>query len=317
MITGIASETKSQWIVDMRIAVYGTFPSNKEDIERVVILFEELLKTYPCKDILLWSVFYKKLQSYYPSLSGVGTFNCREDLIDRCDILLSLGGDGTMLDTVDYVIGSNIAVLGINLGHLGFLTSVGREDIYGLFKELEQKNFTIEKRQVIEMYSKDNNMHSVKRFAVNEACFLSSNRGSILDLEVFVEDEYLTTFSGDGVLIATPTGSTAYSLSCNGPIIAPQSECICITPVSPHNLTFRPIIIPSYQKIKVRVPQSENPCKMLMDGYTIFENTQGEVTIQIAPYNWNLLRFEKQSFFQAIRKKLMWGTKPQYMENKQ
>ncbi len=297
----------------MRIAVYGTFPSDKEDIDRVVLLFKELLETFSLKDkdIVVWSEFYIRLKNYFKDLTDVELFTCRNNLINKCDILLSLGGDGTMLDTLDYVIGTDIVVLGVNLGHLGFLTSVGREDIKGLANELKNKNFTTESRQVIEISSKDNNTANIKRFGVNEACFLSSNRGNILDLEVFVDGEYLTTFSGDGVLIATPTGSTAYSLACNGPIIAPKAECFCITPVSPHNLTFRPIIIPSSQKITVRVPNSKNPCKMLMDGYTIFEDTRGEVTIQMAPYYWHLLRFEKQSFFQAIRKKLMWGTKPQ------
>ena len=298
----------------MHIAIYGKFPTMEEDKKNVVLLLRQLLKIYP--SILVWSKFFDKIKSFLVSVKGIEVFNCKEDLKDRADILLSLGGDGTMLDTVDYVIGTDIAVLGVNLGHLGFLTSVGRDDIKFLAQELEKNNFTIEKRQLLEIETSDNDMTNSKRYGANEACFLSSERGNILDLEVFVNNRYLTTFSGDGVLIATPTGSTAYSLSCNGPIITPEAECICITPVSPHNLTFRPIILSSEDMIKVHIPVSNNACKMLMDGYSIFEETKGDVIIRSAAYSWNLLRFEKQDFFDAIRKKLMWGTTPEYITTK-
>ena len=257
------------------------------------------------------TVFFESVKELLDEVSYIKTFTTKEELADSTDILLSLGGDGTMLDTLDFVLGTDIAVLGINLGHLGFLTTAGRDDIRNLVKEIADADFTIEKRQIL---SADFSFDCTgRRFAANEACFLSTNRGSIIDLEVFINDKYVSTFSGDGLLIATPTGSTAYSMSAGGPIITPESRCLCLTPVAPHNLTFRPVIISDTDIIKVRIPRTEDSCKMLMDGYAVFERTEGEIILKKAPYNWNLVRLVNQDFYFSIRNKLMWGQTPKHL----
>ena len=290
----------------MQLFVYGKVPQNPQDRDLIKLLFEDISHSYD--EVFVWQPFYEAIKDSLVNTTYIKTFRQKQELQSSQGILLSLGGDGTMLDTLDYVLGTDIAVMGINLGHLGFLTTAGREDISNLIKEIQNNNFTIEKRQILT--SEFSFECTGRKFAANEACFLSTNRGAIIDLEVFINDKYVTTFSGDGLLIATPTGSTAYSMSAGGPIITPESRCFCLTPVAPHNLTLRPVIINDQDVIKVRIPNTESNCKMLMDGYAVFERNNGEVILRKAPYSWNLVRLQNQDFYFSIRNKLMWGQSP-------
>ena len=293
----------------MTIAIYGKVPQNPQDRQLIKSLFEHLAEVYD--KILVWQPFFDSVKDVLSVKSCIVTFNTKEEIKNSVKILLSLGGDGTMLDTVDYVIGTDIAVLGVNLGHLGFLTTAGREDIKNLVKEITCNDFTIEKRPILE--AEYPAQITGRRFAVNEACFLSTNRGSIIDLEVFVNGKYVSTYSADGIIVATPTGSTAYSMSAGGPIITPESKCLCLTPVAPHNLTFRPVIISQSDVIKVRIPDTDNPCKMLLDGYSVFEQSKGEVEIRKSEYDWNLVRLGDQDFYSSLRNKLMWEQTPKFL----
>jgi NAD+ kinase len=290
----------------MQLFVYGKVPQNPQDRDLIKLLFEDISHSYD--EVFVWQPFYEAIKDSLVDTTYIKTFKQKQELQSSQGILLSLGGDGTMLDTLDYVLGTDIAVMGINLGHLGFLTTAGREDISNLIKEIQNNNFTIEKRQILT--SEFSFESTGRKFAANEACFLSTNRGAIIDLEVFINDKYVTTFSGDGLLIATPTGSTAYSMSAGGPIITPESRCFCLTPVAPHNLTLRPVIINDQDVIKVRIPNTESNCKMLMDGYAVFERNNGEIILRKAPYSWNLVRLQNQDFYFSIRNKLMWGQSP-------
>lgn len=293
----------------MSIYIFGKTPENEKDKKSIRLLFENLCLTY--KEIFVWEPLFVSIKNFLPENSVIKTFCRKSDLNRHNNILLSLGGDGTMLDTVEFVIGTQIAVLGVNLGHLGFLTTAGREDIAHLVNEIQNNNFSIEKRPILEV--KYPNQVEERHFAVNEACFLSTNRGSIINIEVFVDDKYLSTYSADGIILATPTGSTAYSMAAGGPIISPTSQCLCLTPIAPHNLTLRPIIISDNSQVKVRIAQTDNKCEMLLDGYSIFQKNNIEVVLKKSPYVWNLVRLENQDFFKAIRDKLMWGTTPKYL----
>lgn len=293
----------------MRIAVYGKSPEREEDRDYIVLLFDCLLKKYD--NILVWKRFYDAIKPFLSQTNAIKTFSNKEELKQNTDILLSLGGDGTMLETVDYIIETDIAVLGVNLGHLGFLTSARREDIKHLVTTLSQNKFSIEKRPILQVHYDFEDKK--KHFAVNEACFLSSNRGNLIDLDLYVNDNFMASVAGDGVIISTSTGSTAYNMSAGGPIVTPDSQCICITPIAPHNLTFRPVILSDKDIIKVHIPNTDNPCKMLVDGNSVFERTNGNIIISKSSYFWKLVRIEKQNFFKAIRDKLMWGTTPYYL----
>ncbi|MBQ9312442.1 MAG: NAD(+)/NADH kinase [Bacteroidales bacterium] len=294
----------------MKFAIFGKEPT-KENIPFIQELFNQLTELK--EPLLVWDKFFYWIKASLQQTDNIKLFSNEEDLKNNADILFSLGGDGTMLDTLSFVRNTDIAVLGINLGHLGFLTTAGKQEIGKVVRDIKLGNFSIERRNILEVGFESEKEFS--HFAINELCVLSSYRGTIIDAEVFVNGKYLTRYSGDGILISTPTGSTAYSLSCNGPIITPDSCCLCITPVAPHNLTFRPIVISDKDTIRIHLPEdNENDANIMVDGYIINEVDNGfvkvdeDIIIKKSDYEWKLVRLDNQDFFSALRNKLMWGT---------
>ena len=225
------------------------------------------------------------------------------DSVDGCDFLFTIGGDGTLLSSVQFVHSSDPSafppILGINFGHLGFLTTVGKESVAGLADDLTAGRYSLEERTLLHV---DN-----KAYALNEVFLHRSDASTLLRTEVEVDGAYVATYAGDGVIVATPTGSTAYSLSCGGPILTPDSRCMVITPISAHTLTLRPIIVPDTAHIRLRVNNAGL--------YTIGIDSRrhiasGDMSMDIcrAPFTIKLVRTGSQSFFSAIRDKLSWGT---------
>lgn len=223
---------------------------------------------------------------------------------DRVDMLFSLGGDGTLLDTLSVCVEGGIPVLGVNLGHLGFLTSVGRTDLDELMDDLQNSRYKIEQHFLLSARTE-----SVEEelFAINEVCLRSLSPSELLEIEAYVDGEYLSTYSSDGLIAATPTGSTAYSMSCGGPIISPASKCICLTPISPHNLTHRPLILPETSEIEFRISHSKSRVSLHLDSQSRCLNPPTRITIRKADAALQLVRMKNRSFFSAIRDKLMWG----------
>lgn len=225
------------------------------------------------------------------------------DSVDGCDFLFSIGGDGTLLSSVQFVHSSNPAafppILGINFGHLGFLTTVGKESVSGLAEDLLNGRYSLEERTLLHV---DNSA-----FALNEVFLHRGDASTLLRTEVTVDGDYVATYAGDGVIVATPTGSTAYSLSCGGPILTPDSRCMVITPISAHTLTLRPIIVPDTAHIQLHV-KGGIPYTIGIDSHR--RNVTGDMSIDIrrAPFTIKLVRTGAQSFFSAIRDKLSWGT---------
>ena len=234
------------------------------------------------------------------------------DLAD-CDFLFSIGGDGTLLSSVQYVDAEHPEafppVLGINFGHLGFLTTVGKENLHGMVEKLLTGRFTLEERSLLQF-----NGHCATeaggcplptRFSLNEVFVHRTEEASLLRTQVYVDDQYVATYAGDGVIVATPTGSTAYSLSCGGPILTPDSRCLLITPISAHTLTLRPIIIPDTADIRLRV---SDDCFLGRDSNRTTLGGGSELHLSRAPFTIRLVRLGEQNFYTAIREKLMWGT---------
>ena len=247
------------------------------------------------------------------------------DSIDNCDYLFSVGGDGTLLSSIQLLSFSlpltpshSLSlppVVGINFGHLGFLTTVGKENVGLLVQELLEGHFTVEERTLLQLHSSNQTLlHSSNQtFALNEVFVHRREEASLLRTQVFVDGDYVATYAGDGVIVATPTGSTAYSLSCGGPILTPTSRCFAITPISAHTLTLRPIIIPDTARItlKIQNPEFKNQNSEFSLGVDSHRYTlQGDTTIELsrAPFTVKLIRISSQNFFSAIRDKLMWGT---------
>lgn len=222
---------------------------------------------------------------------------------DGCDYLFSIGGDGTLLSSVQFVQPDAPTlfppVLGINFGHLGFLTTVGKDNLHSMVEELLNGRFSLEERTLLQVESGES------FFSLNEVFVHRTEEASLLRTEVYVDNQYVATYAGDGVIVATPTGSTAYSLSCGGPILTPDSRCLAITPISAHTLTLRPIIVPDTAVIRLHV------CD---DGFLGVDSRRTtlagdtDLTLCRAPFTIRLVRMNTQNFFSAIRDKLMWGT---------
>lgn len=287
----------------MRVALYGRTPK-QEDIIYVQSLISNIELSHDY--ILIHKSFYEKIVDKIVFTKPTKLFTSKEELISEADILLSLGGDGTLLDTLPIVGNSQIPILGINIGHLGFLTSVGRDGISTLLDELEAKNYKIENHSILNL--DDSKLNIQNKFALNDITLRSAKAGELLDISIYIDEEFLATYTADGVIITTPTGSTAYNMSAGGAIISPKSSCIGITPICPHNLTFRPIIIPDSSNIRLVVKEPNENLLLYVDSQCVSPLSPFSVDIKKADFKLKLIRMNNQSFFSAIRKKLMWGT---------
>ena len=240
---------------------------------------------------------------------GIDTVTIHDgDTLAPCDFLFSIGGDGTLLSTVQFVRpdrpGDFPPVLGINFGHLGFLTTVGKENLYTMVEELLEGRFTLEERTLLQLHTTHSPLPT-PRYALNEVFVHRTEEASLLRTELHVDGRYVATYAGDGAIVATPTGSTAYSLSCGGPILTPDSRGLLITPISAHTLTLRPVIVPDTVELHLRVGDD---CFLGCDSSRTTLAGGSELTLRRAPFTIRLVRLGSQNFFTAIREKLMWGT---------
>ena len=266
--------------------------------------------------------------------TGVATQIIREgDSVDGFDYLFSIGGDGTLLSSVQLLSPSTPQhspalppVVGINFGHLGFLTTAGRENLSTLVVDLLEGRFTLERRTLLTIQTpalqsrpsgSGSTAPSPVNYALNEVFLHRPEASSMLRTEVYVDDLYVATYAGDGVIVASPTGSTAYSLSCGGPILTPDCGCFVITPIGAHTLTLRPIIVPDSSRLRlVTVPAShhagsrpsDEPFTLGMDSRRVTLYGSATLNLGRAPFSIRLIRMNTQNFFSAIRDKLMWGT---------
>ncbi len=231
----------------------------------------------------------------------------RDELDGRVDMLLSIGGDGTMLDAVPLVGNSGIPMLGINMGRLGFISSVAKEEIHEAVTQIVAGRFTTESRTLLELVAPQGVFHDKVNYALNEINIIRNPEHSLLAIKVFVNDVFLNTYWGDGILMATPTGSTAYSLSAGGPILTPDSHCFVITPIAAHNLTVRPIVIPDDSVVRIQVEGREKKFVFSMDSRVCALDTSVELVVRKADFCINTVRMEGTDFFSTIRNKLSWG----------
>lgn len=286
---------------------------------RVALVFTTIREDYfPHLDILFsvlqesdWSIaleenFKELLVARYPHLAASASFNNAETLRSCADIVLSMGGDGTFLKTILFVRNSQIPILGINMGRLGFLANVNKELIRDAFEFLKSGQYITTERSLIQMDSAQR-LFANENYALNELTIHKKESASMISIEVSVGGEYLNTYWADGLIISTPTGSTAYSLSCGGPIITPDSPVLVITPIAPHNLNVRPIIIKDDLEIKVRVDDRSNSHLLTLDSRSEVINDSYELTITKAPFLVKTVQFDNFSFFDTIRDKLLWG----------
>ncbi|HBG70318.1 MAG: NAD kinase [Bacteroidetes bacterium GWF2_43_63] len=229
-----------------------------------------------------------------------------ESVAGVADLVVSLGGDGTILETVNLIRDSGIPVMGVHFGRLGFLSNVRKEDFRLALDEFRKGNYTLSGRTVLEIDDCEQ-FFGKKIYALNEVSVHKSNASSMIAINTWVNGDFMNSYWSDGIILATPTGSTAYSLSCGGPILVPEAENFILTPIAPHNLSVRPIVI-SDKDVITFIPEGRTDTFILsLDSNQTVLNRGQKVSIRKAPFTINFVRLPADSFFCVIREKLMWG----------
>ncbi|MEQ8554217.1 MAG: NAD kinase [Cyclobacteriaceae bacterium] len=222
------------------------------------------------------------------------------------EAIFSLGGDGTLLDTLTHVGDSELPILGINLGRLGFLAVISRENIADALESYFQGKFTFDKRSLIQLETNEG-IFGDKCYGLNEFAILRKDTSSMIVVKTYLDGEFLNTYWVDGLMVATPTGSTGYSLSCGGPVIIPNTNNFIVTPISPHNLNVRPLIISEESELVFTVESRNQSYQVSLDSRSEAVSNQVDFKIKKAPFYANLIRIEGSSFLDTLRNKLTWG----------
>lgn len=252
---------------------------------------------------------YHKLKNHKSILDhfDIKFFNSHDVISGKIDLLISFGGDGTLLDTVTMIKNSNIPVLGINAGRLGFLANINQDDILLAVKALKNRDYNLDERSLLHVENQIILSKNNSNFALNEITVHKKDSSSMLKIEAFLDDEFLNTYWADGLVIATPTGSTAYSLSCGGPIIIPGSNNFVITPISPHNLNLRPMVVGDNVSIKLKAASRESFFLVSMDSRSVTLENNEEILIKKADFKLQLIELPDHNFLKTVRNKLFWG----------
>ena len=253
--------------------------------------------------------FHDSLKVYTSLVNKLNiSFFGDQDLVkNKIDLLISFGGDGTLLDTVTMIKDSNIPVLGINAGRLGFLANITQEDIILAVKALKNKDYKLDQRSLVQVKNKSLISNESSNFALNEINIHKKSSSSMLKIDAFLDNEFLNSYWADGLIVSTPTGSTAYSLSCGGPIITPGSNNFVITPVSPHNLNLRPMVVGDNVVIRLRAESRESHFLLNMDSRSMSLKNNEEIFISKADFSIKLIELPDHNFLKTIRNKLFWG----------
>jgi NAD+ kinase len=228
-----------------------------------------------------------------------------EEVGAESDVVIAMGGDGTLLKAARLVGQTSTPILGINIGSLGFLTEIVEDEVYAILEDVVAGSYEIDKRMVLEATLGKGGQ---KFAALNDLVIIMGESGRIVEIALHVSDEYVCTFPADGVIVSTPTGSTAYSLAAGGPIVYPTMDCIIVTPICAHSLGVRPMILPSSERIRTQVLSRAEDARLVVDGQESLRLNSGiAVEIRKADYSTNLIKPKKKSFFKILRTKLRWG----------
>lgn len=287
----------------MRVAIYSR-GIEKEQLEDVRSLFNALSASSITP--VFFQPFYEQVNSLLSFNSSDEVFNSFYDLDESIECLISLGGDGTLLDTVTLVRAKSIPVLGINFGRLGFLASMGRNEIANVVKALESRTFVADKRTLVHLDSNIPLFGEVP-YALNEFAIQKRDSSSMMKIHTYLNGEFLNTYWADGIIVATPTGSTGYSLSCNGPIVFPDSGSFVITPIAPHNLNIRPIVVPDNNIISFEVEGRSDHFICTLDSRKEIVDKTVQLAVKKEEFCISLVRLNENNFLQTLRNKLSWG----------
>lgn len=289
----------------MKIGIYGQF--YHENSESYIQLILDALQNNKAEIVIEKNFLniLNKHQHVTTTFSEVSSFT---SLDSSYDLFFSIGGDGTILKSITYVKDLGIPIVGINTGRLGFLATIQKEEITSSISQILANKFVISERSLLSIETAPPNKDLLHlNFALNEIAVNRKNTTSMIKVETMVNDKYLTSYWSDGLIVATPTGSTGYSLSCGGPVIDPSTNSMVLTPIAPHNLNARPLVIPDNSTVTLKVSGREKTYLVSMDSRIATVNADTTLIIKKAPFSIKLVQLEDDSFIKTLRNKLLWG----------
>ncbi len=256
--------------------------------------------------IQLFSKLSTQLRNNNGLFNGIEIFKSHNDIDPELDMMISIGGDGTFLESVTFVREREIPILGVNSGRLGFLADIAPEEIQAALSEVLNGNYDVEDRSLISMKCS----HSIDQdfsFALNDFTIRKSDRATLIKIHSWVNGEYLNSYWADGLIVSTPTGSTAYSMSVGGPIVVPESNNFIVSPIASHNLTVRPLVINANHEIKLQVESPTKKHIASLDARSFYFEKDNTFILKKANFNVKVVKINGHSYFNTIRNKLMWG----------
>lgn len=287
----------------MRVAIYGRL-LDSSNVQFIQQLLDELEAN---------GIEFTIYDKYLPHILGkvnlkddAKTFSSHQDIRGQVEYLFSIGGDGTLLDTVSLVRDSGIPVLGINIGRLGFLSSIGKEEIKLAIHSIIKGTYVIDKRDMLHLDS-NKPLFGEVNYALNEVAVSKRDSASMIIIHAYLNGEFLNSYWADGLIVSTPTGSTAYSLSCGGPVIFPFAKNMVITPISPHNLNVRPLVVPDSSVISFEIEGRQDKFICTLDSRREYIDSSYQLAIRKESFALNLVRLSEKNFLTTLRNKLLWG----------
>jgi NAD+ kinase len=285
-----------------RIAVYGrTFESEKVDSYVKVL---DLIEKYSSEAYIHNNITDCCKQYNYELSDTFKVFDKQSDLPDNTDVIISIGGDGTFLEAVSFISDKNIPIIGVNVGRLGYLATISLNDVESAIVSIKERSYKIEERTMIQVAINGKKLDN--HFALNEVA-IQKKETSMIKIKTYIDDVFLNTYWADGLIISTPTGSTAYSLSVGGPIVIPGSENFVLSPIAPHNLSARPLIIPDNSVIRCKVESRDSNVLVSVDNNSYVVDSDIEVVVKKASHTIKIASIEESDYFSTLREKLLWG----------
>lgn len=289
----------------MKVAIYGKYYLNSTEpiINDIFVFFNN-----NGVEMIIESAFLKILHEKKIIQKEYKTFTSHKELDSSFDMLISIGGDGTILRAATLVRNSGVPILGINAGRLGFLATVQKENIAEFMQFIIDKKYTISKRTLLSLSCTPTN-EAVEEidFAMNEISVSRKDTTSMITIETYLNNEFLNSYWADGLIIATPTGSTGYSMSCGGPILTPDVKGFVITPIAPHNLNARPLVVPDETEIRLKVSGREEHYLVSLDSRITSVKNETILVIKKTPFQINMVEIPEETFLKTLRTKLFWG----------
>lgn len=287
----------------MKVAIYSRV-LDLGHLTDIQLFFEELQQEHIVP--VVFREFYDALRPHLSLSDDMSTFSCSEELAEDIEFIISLGGDGTLLDTATLVRDKNIPIAGINFGRLGFLASIGRDEMQQAMRALSRRSYIIDNRSLIHLDASvplfDDTPYALNEFAIHKR-----DVSPMVKIHTYINGELLNTYWADGLIVATPTGSTGYSLSCQGPVVFPDSGSFVITPIAPHNLNVRSIVIPDNTVLSFEIESRSEDIIVALDARREIVHKSVQLAVRKETFGINLVRLTENNFLQTLRNKLSWG----------